>query len=377
MLKNYELKGLFEKRNAKLEEMDKLTNGAVTEERALTDEEKGRFEELEGEVRALSDTIEKCRKSYEAEIEAAPEEEKRAAKRDEAEIRAFENYVRQIDIDEELRADSNFTLSANGAVIPETIANKIIETVKDRCRIFELATKYNMGGDLVFPVYDESTGAITMSYAEEFNTLTATSGKFTSVTLTGFLSAALTKVSKSLINNSQFALFPYVVGKMSEAIALWLENELLKGTSGKIAGLSSVTASVTTLTADSLIELQDSVKNAFQSKCRWIMNPATKSRIRKLKDGQGNYLLEKDYKTGDGTWTLLGKPVEITDAMVDNDIFYGDFSGLYVKIAENPSIEVLKEVFATEHCVGLVAWLEMDAKVIEPQKIKRLTVAEG
>lgn len=372
------LKALFEQRNNKLIELDSLTKKAMEEERAFTDDEKTKFESLENEVRALSDTIEKCRRDYENDIKNEPDEKRADEKaQEEAEIRAFEDFIRRKEMSPETRADSNWTVGDNGAVIPSRIANKIIEEVKDRCNIFSYATKYNLGGTLNFPVYDESTGKIAMTYAEEFKTLSSTSAEFKTVTLKGYLAASKTKVSRSLINNSQFNLFPYVLGKVGETTADWVEGELLKGTEGKIEGLGSIAASVTTLSADGLIELQDSVKQAFQKNCRFIMSPATKSKIRKFKDGQGNYLLERDYSKGNGQWTLLGKPVEITDAMADDDIFYGDFSGLYVKIAENPEIEILREQYSDEHAVGINVWLELDAKVIEPQKIKRLTVASA
>lgn len=369
------LKGLKEKRNSKLIELDSLTGRAMEEERAFTEEEKNKFNELEEEVRALGDTIKACEKEYERDIEELPPDEKKEVREEEAEERAFVNYIRNVEIDEELRADSNWTVGDNGAVIPSRIANKILEKVKDRCAIYSYATKYNLGGTLNFPVYDEDNGSITMTYADEFETLNATSGKFTSVSLTGFLAAALTKVSRSLINNSKFDLFSFVVNKMAEKIADFLEKELLKGTEDKIEGLSTVDVVATALTADSLIDLQDSVKGAFQHNARWIMSPGTKNKIRKFKDGQGNYLLERDYTTGNGSWSLLGKPVDITDEMADDDIFYGDFSGLAVKITENPNMQVLREMYATEHAVGVVAWLEIDAKVLEKQKIKRLTVA--
>ncbi|UQT47490.1 hypothetical protein M5E87_21305 [Flavonifractor plautii] len=54
-----------------------------------------------------------------------------------------------------------------------------------------------MGGNLTIPSYDESTQKITMAYATEFTALTSTSGKFTSISLSGFLAGALTKVSIS------------------------------------------------------------------------------------------------------------------------------------------------------------------------------------
>ena len=48
---------------------------------------------------------------------------------------------------------------------------------------------------------------------------------------------------------------------------------------------------------------------------------------------------------------------------------YGDFSGLAVKESEKSEIQVLREKFATQHAVGVVAWGELDAKVEDTQKI--------
>ncbi len=367
------LKELKEERNQKLIELDKMTQTTLSEKRAFSEEEKSNFEKIEGEVIALSDTIEKCERDYKEDIEN--NKNNKANDEEEAEKRAFLEFVRNGKLGIETRNDSNWAVGNNGAVIPTSIANKIIEEVKDRCAIYKYATKYNVGGTLNFPIYDESNGGITMGYADEFTGLESTSGTFKTVSMTGFLAGVLTKISISLINNSQFDLFIYIISKVAQAIVDFIEKELLKGTKNKIDGLSKAEVVATTLTADSLIEVQDSVKSAFQLNARWIMNPATKSKIRKFKDGQGNYLLERDYSTGNGGWTLLGKPVDITDTMADDDIYYGDFSGLAVKMVEQPSMQVLDQPYATQHAVGIVAWIEVDAKILEPQKIKRLTVA--
>ena len=76
-----------------------------------------------------------------------------------------------------------------------------------------------------------------MAYATEFTALTSTSGKFTSISLSGFLAGALTKVSISLVNNSKFDIVSYVIRKMAEAVAEWIENELINGTASKIEGI--------------------------------------------------------------------------------------------------------------------------------------------
>ena len=210
-------------------------------------------------------------------------------------------------------------------MIPTSIANKIIGMVKEISPLYQRATHYNVGGNLTIPSYDESTQKITMAYATEFTALTSTSGKFTSISLSGFLAGALTKVSISLVNNSKFDIVSYVIRKMAEAVAEWIENELINGTASKIEGLSKVTASVTAaaataVTADELIDLQESIPDALQANCIWVMSRATRKAIRKLKDADGNYLLNKDL-TAKWGYSLLGRDVYVSQSMPDMAAF--------------------------------------------------------
>ena len=55
-------------------------------------------------------------------------------------------------------------------------------------------------------------------------------------------------------------------------------------------------------------------------------------------------------------------------------IFYGDMSGLATKVSEDVSVEVLREKYATQHAIGVVAWMEIDAKVENAQKISKLVM---
>lgn len=376
------LKALLEKRNTKVTELKAVLDKAKSEERAMNEEEMTKFNALEKDIKDLDATIEAEKRANNLEIvdynKKKENEEQRAV--EEAEERAFENYIRGI---VEERADVNLTVGDNGAVIPSSIANKIIKKVYDICPIYQLATRYNIGGTLNIPYYDEETQAITMAYATEFTDLTSTSGKFLSIELKGFLAGALSKISKSLINNSQFAIVPFVIDAMAYAAHRWIEKELLNGTTDKVAGLSTVTlkvdaASATAITADELIDLQEAVPDAYQGPAIWIMNKSTRTAIRKLKDGQGNYLLNKDV-TAKWGYTLLGKDVYTSDNMSamaagKTAIYYGDMSGLAVKLSEDINIEVLRELFATQHAVGVVGWIEIDSKVENAQKIAKLVM---
>lgn len=383
------IKALTEKRNKIIEEMQQITAGAVDdngEERAFTEEEQQKFASLEASAQSLKTTIEAEERARDLELKPAKKqdgrEETRVEERAAAEERAFADFIRGI-VSEERAGELT---EANGqATIPTTIANKIVTKVWDICPIAARATRYNAKGTLSIPFYpvteNGNTADITMDYASEFSELASTSGKFSSIDLQAFLAGVLTKVSKSLINNSQFDIVGFVVNHMAENIARWLEKQLLVGTSGKITGLSNValtkqTAAATAVTADELIDLQGMIKDAFQANACWIMSPSTRDAIRKLKDGEERYLLNPDFREGYG-YTLLGKPVFISDNMPSlaagaKAIYYGDMSGLALKFSEDINIEVLRERFATEHAIGVVGYLECDAKIENEQKIAAL-----
>ena len=376
------LKKLYEERNAKVASMKAILSKMETEERAeMTEEETADFDKTEAEVRALDETIGRAEKARDLTLNVVSDEKKTELRAEQVEERAFENFIRGV-ISEE-RADVNLTASDNGAVIPSSIANKIIKKVYDICPIYQLATRYNVGGTLNIPYYDESTQSITMAYATEFVELESTSGKFSSIELKGFLAGALSKVSKSLVNNSSFDIVSFVVNAMAEAISRWIEKELLNGTTNKVAGLSTVTqkvdaASSTAITADELIDVQESVPDIHQASAIWIMNKSTRTAIRKLKDNDGNYILNKD-ATAKWGYTLFGKDVYTSENMSamaagKTAIYYGDMSGLAVKLSEEMSIEVLREKFATQHAIGVVGWIEIDSKVEDAQKISKLVM---
>ena len=280
----------------------------------------------------------------------------------------------------------NLTAGDNGSVIPSFIANKIIKQVTDISPIFAKATRYNVKGTLSIPYYDESTQSITVAFAEEFKSLTSTSGKYANIQLKGYLAGALTKISKSLINNSQFDIVGEVIKSMAEKIAEFIENVLLNGATvggDTIEGLTGikteiVAAAANKITMDELIQLKDSVKDVYQRGACFIMHPETRTYLRTLKDQNGRYLMQDDVTSEFGT-TLLGKPVFVSDNANKMEagkvaVIYGDLSGLAVKVSEESSIQVLREKYADEHVDGVITWMEFDAKIENQQKLAKMTM---
>jgi HK97 family phage major capsid protein len=384
------IKALKEKRNAKLAEMTAITDKVAEEVRAITPEEDEKFRALEKEIDDLDKTIDMI-ENQRAKL-AIPDTKDNGdgtGTTEEEEIRAFASYIRWGTQSGTLqRADVNMVNGGpegtNGAIIPKTIADRIVKRIYEISPILSAATKYTVKGQLDLPFYDETNGAITVEYADEFTDATSHVGKFDKIILNGFLARALTKVSRSLMNGTDVYLVAFVVDDMGLKIARWLEKELLIGTSGKVTGLSTcsqtVTAAATTaITADELIDLQDTVIDYYQSGAMWIMSRATRTAIRKLKDGNDRYLLQDDVTAPFGK-TLLGKPVYTSDNMPGLEagktaIYYGDFSGLAVKFAEQPTIQVLQELYAPQHAIGVLGFVEVDAKIQVEQAIAQLKMA--
>lgn len=372
-------KKMIEKRNEKVAEMEAINGKAIAETRAFTEEENAQLEALEAEVRAMDATIERLQNSLEAIEVGEGGGENRAEDTEAAEVRAFASYIRGRS--NELRAATNLEAGTEGAVIPKTIAAKIVKQIYDVSPILQNAQRYNVKGELVVPVYDEKTSSTAVAYATEFEDLVSGAGKFIQVSLKGFLAGALCKVSRSMLNNSDLALVSFVVADIAEKAARWIEGELLNGTAGKIAGLSGVTQVVTTnykdeITIDELIDTQDAVPDALQNGAIWIMNSATRSMIRKLEDKMGRKYLLDDVTAPWGK-VLLGKPVYVSDNMPapasgKKVVYYGNMKGLAVKFAEEPAVEVLREKFALQHALGAVCWMEFDAAVVDKQAISCL-----
>lgn len=381
-------KNLMELKNDKIEKAEKILADAEVNKRELTEDEAAELAEIRDDVKRIKEALKigdelDDSKDKKPKPEPAPAGGEPKPTQEQQERRAFENYIRGRIVHE--RA-GELTKTDNGSVIPTTIAQQIIKKVYDISPILEKSQKYNVKGKLQIPYYDTTEGGITVAYAEEFKPLTSSNGKFKNIELDGFLAGALSKISNSLINNSQFDIVSFVVNQMAEDIARFIEHELLIGTSDKVTGLSTMQNKVTAaaasaITSDEVVKLKDSIKDVYQSNAIWIMSSNTRTALRLLKGSDGHYLLQDDITSPFGS-TLLGKPVYVSDNMPEikadaTAIYYGDMTGLATKFSENITTQVLREKYADEHATGVVAWFEFDSKVQNEQKLAKLVMASA
>ena len=373
------LKKLMERREELKKKRAELVDAADNEERAMTEEETKDFDAAEKEIKEIDATIAREERARNIPTVQQPAEnhemtqEERAA----ADEKAFADFIMNR-VTENRAGEIQLTQGNNGAIVPTTIANRIIKSVRDMVPFLQLSDVVYTNGKLSVPVYGEdSTNYIKADYVDEGTELTDNIGKFTTIDLTGYVVGALALVSNKLKDNTDINVVDFVVNQVAESIAEKLEKEFVTG-STKIIGITSATkgitaASATAITYDELVSLKHSLKQRFRANARWIMNPATYTALCKLKDGNGQpYFKEDEYK-------ILGLPVIESDSMPTiaasaKAIVCADLSGYTIKATKSVEIQVLREKFSTKNMLGVLAFGEYDAKITDSKKIAVLTM---
>lgn len=374
------MKELLEKRNVMLDKLDGILNKAKVEKRAFSEDELKEVKDLKEEVRKIDESIQAEEEVRNLERKPVKEPETRSAEEIRAEVvkneeREFSQFIRG-----EIRATSLGT-AGNGSVIPLSVASKVIDKVKNISPVLSLATIYTVKGDLVIAQSDYTQ--FTAGYQADLVALTSAATNFTGVTLRDNIIGALTLISKSLINRADIDIVPFVVNELAKNIALFLENELVAGVggAGKLNGLPTGTnvfngATTLVITPQELIKVQLTIPQALQNGACWIMNPQTLGYIQGLTAGAGNnMLIMGNTLSEDAPFTLLGKPVYISDAMPQigvnaKQIFYGNIAeALAVKFVDGVSMQVLQEKYADQYAVGAIAYCEADSSIVNNQAL--------
>jgi len=131
--------------------------------------------------------------------------------------------------------------------------------------------------------------------------------------------------------------------------------------------------------ADKLIDLQHALKPVYRANGTWLMNDATLAVIRKLKDGEGNYLWRPGL-LADAPDTLLGKPVAIDDNMPDvgentYPVAFGDFQRAYTIVDHVAGTRMLRDPYSEKGYVLFYTIKRVAAGISNYEAVKFLKIA--
>lgn len=258
----------------------------------------------------------------------------------EMEEKVFLNYIKGI-------KNEGMVAGENGAVIPQTIADRIVKRIYEISPVLERMTKVHEKGDLIFIREKE---AVPCGYQEEMVEFTGGKAEFETVKLESHLIGALAKVSKSLINRAGVDVVGHVVEILARDMARFLEGKALNGDE-KIKGLADAKeVEVAGINLDALIDAMAQVPAEKQAKACFVMHPTILAKLRKEKANAG-LLLAPDARMAFGM-AILGKEVLVSDQMPLDEVIFGDLAGATIKVCKEATVEVLRERFADMYAVG-------------------------
>ena len=271
-----------------------------------------------------------------------------------------------------------------GYLVPDEFERTLIQTVEEE-NIFRKLAKViqTSSGDKKIPVVVTKGTASWLDEGEEYEESDSVFGQ---TSIGAYKLGTMIKVSDELLNDSIFNIESYISTEFARRIGAKEEEAFLVGDGiGKPTGIFNATGgaelgitagSATAITADEIIDLVYSLKAPYRKNASFIMNDATIKAIRKLKDGQGQYLWQPSLTAGTPD-TLLNRPV-YTSAYAPileagaKTIAFGDFGYYWIADRQGRSFKRLNELFATSGQVGFLGSQRVDGKLILPEAIKVL-----
>lgn len=273
----------------------------------------------------------------------------------------------------EARAQSVGLGSAGGFTAPEGVMQPLAEAMLafGALRPYATVLTTTNGNEIPMPTVDDTSN--TGSDLGENATASTTDITFGKNTLSAYkLSSDIVKVSTELLEDSGFDIAALVGRLLGQRIARRSENKYAVGTgAGTIQGFTinaatgKTTASATAITVDELLDLIDSVDPAYYGNARFMLHNSVKTYIRKLKDGNGQYLWQSAVQQGDPN-SLLGYPVAINQEMASSvattnkTVAFGDFAHYYIRDVNSVRLVRMDERFADADQVGFIAHMRTD-----------------
>ena len=299
--------------------------------------------------------------------------------------RAFWNNMRNRNSYEIQNALSIGTDSEGGYLVPDEYEKKLVEALEDEVFFRSLATVIKTSsGDRKIPIVTSKGEA---AWIDEGGQFPESDDSFGQTSIGAHKLATMIKVSDELLNDSVFNIEQYISKEFGRRIGTKEEEAFFIGDgTGKPIGIfnktggaeTGVTAASTGITFDDVMDLYYSLRAPYRNKATWILNDSTVKAIRKLKDGNGNYIWQPSVREGEPD-RILNRPyrtsIYVPELAAGNRVMaFGDYSYYWIADRQGRSFKRLNELFATTGQVGFLASERVDGKLILSEAVKTLDV---
>lgn len=272
------------------------------------------------------------------------------------------------------------TTTEGAALIPDQVADTIIEKAQNISGVFDKVTKLKSeSGNLKVARENSNTVA---TFLEEGESAIEQGLDLKYVKLTQKRVAAPLSLSNQLTNDSAVDIDSYVERKLSKSIANAMDKAILTGDgvkefSGVVTDVDVPKIEVAAITNDSLLELALQLPQAYLQGAMFVMNKATFEEVAKLKDNNGHYFMQNGVVNGVLTTTLFGYQVAISDYLTaTNPIVFGNFEeGYTVMIKQENQMQVVNDTTQALRGSRLFLYdLYVDGAVTNPEAFAVVTI---
>lgn len=277
---------------------------------------------------------------------------------------------------------SEGTDADGGYLVPEDFERDIVTALEEENVIRSLAKVITTQHERKIPI---ATGHSTAQWTAENAAYTESNPTFGQKQIDAFKLTDLARVSVELLQDSAFDIEDYLMKEFARAFGIAEEEAFCVGTGTNQptgiftanGGTVGVTAAANNaITADELISLVYALKSPYRRNAKFLMNDATISAIRKLKDQNGAYLWQPSLQAGQPDrllgYDLYTSPYVPTMAAGALTVAFGDFKNYWIGDRAGRTVQRLNELYATNGQIGYVATERVDGKVILPEGIQLL-----
>lgn len=190
----------------------------------------------------------------------------------------------------------------------------------------------------------------------------------------------LTKFSNELARQSVVSLDSALKEALVRDVANAMDAQLFSASGDGITtpqgmfawtGVQELTTAGTTLTLDDLMDAQGLAMGANSNlqTSKWVLTSAEFINLRKVKDGDGRYLLQPD-PTQPGAYVLFGIPVIIKNGIPGAALV--DFGQIAVARDVAPAVTVLDQTFGDFDQQAIRVVYRVDAKPVNAEAVVRI-----
>jgi HK97 family phage major capsid protein len=415
------MKELLVKRAKAFEEARAIVLKAEQEQRALTAEERSKYDTIMTDVTAMGETIERSRQSddlsHQLDQSVGPRPgsgNPRANPGTDKVDAAFDCFlrrgIRELTAEQrglfaptpgyqdgiQLRAASplsDYTGTAGAYTVPQGFVQQLEVAMKwfggmrqSRAQVFKTTT----GNPLPWPSMNDTNNTGELIAENTAVTQASTEMSFNHVLFNGWkYSSKLVLVPIELLQDSAFDVQAFVAEALGIRLGRIQNNHFTVGTgssqptgvvTGATQGVVGATGSTTSISYNNLVDLVHSVDPAYRVGAQFMFHDSVAQYIEKLVDNNGRPLLNSslagisgDVKAGQPgvpSYTILGYPVVINNDMATmaanaESALFGDFTRYKIREVMDLMLVRFGETYMASGQIGFLCFMRSDGQLVD------------